>query len=55
MIFVVNYQCLTPPVCEDKRVTEDLKRILEIINVRLLDYIVVALTETYSFAEHGLM
>jgi DNA repair protein RadC len=32
-----------------------LKKILEIINVKLLDHIVVTLHEAYSFAEHGLL
>jgi DNA repair protein RadC len=43
------------PSYADERVTSDLKKILEIINVKMLDHIVVTLTETYSFAEHGLL
>lgn len=43
------------PSAADKRVTADLKQILEIINVKLLDHVVVTVSETYSFAEHGLL
>lgn len=43
------------PSAADERITSELRKILEIINVRLLDHIVVAMTETYSFAEHGLI
>jgi DNA repair protein RadC len=39
----------------DKRLTSDLKKILDIINVKLVDHVVVTLQETYSFAENDLM
>lgn len=39
----------------DKRLTSDLKRILDIVSVKMLDHIVVTSQETYSFAENGLM
>lgn len=37
----------------DDRVTSDLKKILEIICVKLVDHIVVTAKDTYSFAENG--
>jgi DNA repair protein RadC len=43
------------PSMADEQITRDLKKILEIINVKLLDHIVVTLHEVYSFAEHGLL
>jgi DNA repair protein RadC len=39
----------------DKKLTQDLKKILEIINVKLVDHIVVTPKETFSFAENDLM
>jgi DNA repair protein RadC len=43
------------PSSADKKVTEGLKHILRIIDVKLLDHIVVTMQETYSFAENDLM
>jgi len=43
------------PSDADKKVTYQLREILEIISVKLLDHIVVTLTETFSFAEHGML
>ncbi|OGT63382.1 MAG: hypothetical protein A3E85_02410 [Gammaproteobacteria bacterium RIFCSPHIGHO2_12_FULL_45_12] len=43
------------PSSADESLTSELKKVLEIINVKMLDHIVVTLTETYSFAEHGLL
>lgn len=43
------------PSVADKKVTEELKNILKIIDVKLLDHIVVTMQETYSFAENNLM
>lgn len=39
----------------DKRLTSDLKKILDIINVKMIDHIVVTLQETYSFADNDLI
>lgn len=39
----------------DKEVTRDLKKILDIINVDLLDHIVVTFQDTYSFSEYRLL
>lgn len=39
----------------DKRLTSDLKKILDIINVKLVDHVVVTLHETYSFVENDLL
>lgn len=43
------------PSTADRQVTEDLKKILRIVDIKMLDHIVVTLAETYSFAEHDLM
>lgn len=43
------------PSAADKKVTEELKNILRIVDVKLLDHIVVTTQETYSFAENDLM
>jgi DNA repair protein RadC len=43
------------PSSADKTVTEELNKILRVIDVRLLDHIVVTGKETFSFAENGLM
>ncbi len=43
------------PSAADKQITQDLKKILDVINVKMLDHIVVTMTETYSFAENDWM
>jgi DNA repair protein RadC len=43
------------PSSSDKQVTQVLSTILKIIDVRLLDHIIVSCTDSYSFAEHGLL
>lgn len=43
------------PSGADENVTKDLKKILEIISVKMLDHIIIANKDTYSFAEHGLI
>lgn len=43
------------PSCADKHLTQKIKRILDIIDVELIDHIIVCPQETYSFAEHGLL
>ncbi len=39
----------------DRQLTLKLKRILEQVDVRLLDHIIIAANKTYSFAEHHLL
>ena len=39
----------------DQRITNVLKQALGLIDVRVLDHIIVTTTESYSFAEHGLI
>lgn len=46
---------IAEPSDADKRLTSDLKRILDIINVKMIDHIVVTLREAYSFAENDLI
>ncbi len=41
------------PSLADKDITNTLKKILNIIDVRLLDHIIVAGADTYSFAQNG--
>lgn len=43
------------PSINDKEVTEELKGILKIIDVKVLDHIVVTHQNCYSFAETGLL
>lgn len=43
------------PSQADRRITERLKSAMLLVDVRILDHIVVGGTETYSFAEHGLL
>lgn len=44
---------LCKPSLADHDITSTLKKILNVIDVRLLDHIIVAGTSTYSFAESG--
>lgn len=43
------------PSSADTRITERLKSALGLLDIRVLDHVIVSPTETYSFAEHGLM
>ncbi|MEO8964710.1 MAG: DNA repair protein RadC [Gammaproteobacteria bacterium] len=43
------------PSNADIEITRDLQRILSIISVTVIDHIIVARENSYSFAEHGLM
>lgn len=43
------------PSVADKQLTLKLKHILEQVDIRLLDHIIVAANKTFSFAEHGLL
>ena len=40
------------PSASDKLMTQDMKRLLNMIGVRLIDHIIVAGTQTWSFAKH---
>ena len=43
------------PSGADERVTRELKQVLSIVSVKLLDHIIVTHQKTYSFAESGLI
>ena len=43
------------PSNADKEITVQIRTILEILNISLLDHIIVSHPNTYSFAEHGLL
>lgn len=43
------------PSDTDKQLTLKLKKILEQVEIRLLDHVIVAANKTYSFAEHGIL
>lgn len=43
------------PSLADRAVTRELRTILKIINVQVLDHIIVSHHDSYSFAEHGLL
>ena len=43
------------PSGSDKAITNKLKDAMSLVEIRILDHIVVAGIETYSFAEHGLI
>jgi DNA repair protein RadC len=43
------------PSRSDRELTRDIKKILDIIDVQLIDHIVITHHETYSFAERGLL
>lgn len=46
---------LAEPSSADKAITSQLKKALELIDVRVLDHIIVAGGETLSFASAGLL
>ncbi len=43
------------PSQADKEITQDLQQLLSLLTIEVLDHIIVSHTNTYSFAEHGLM
>jgi DNA repair protein RadC len=43
------------PSGADERVTKDLKQVLSIISIKLIDHVIVTHKDTYSFAESGLI
>lgn len=55
-IFFHNHpSCINTPSIADKNITNRLQEALALIDVRVLDHIIVAGEEHYSFAEAGLM
>ena len=46
---------LSDPSQADQSITAKLKQALDLLDVRLLDHFIVAGTDIYSFAEHGLL
>lgn len=46
-----NYE----PSASDKEITKQLKKVLEILNVRVLDHFIVSMEGAFSFAESGLL
>lgn len=56
VIFYHNHPSGTPaPSTADITLTESLKKALMLVDVRVIDHIIVAGTESYSFAQHGLI
>jgi DNA repair protein RadC len=45
----------TRPSDSDQRVTADLKKALALVEVRVLDHVIIAGTQTLSFFRHGLL
>lgn len=43
------------PSDADKMVTDNIRKALHLIDIRLIDHIIVGSTETYSFADNGLI
>lgn len=56
VIFAHNHPSgIADPSMADRLITDKLKDVLAIMDIRTLDHIIVAGTETYSFSEHGLL
>lgn len=56
VIFAHNHPSgVTEPSQADKRITLELRNILEMIEVRVLDHFIIGGSNTYSFTEHGLL
>ena len=56
IIFAHNHPSgSTSPSQADQRITDRLTSALKLIDVRVLDHIIVAGIDTYSFAEHGIL
>jgi len=43
------------PSLADKEITKRISSAMDTVDIRVLDHIIVAGTQTYSFAEHGLL
>jgi DNA repair protein RadC len=56
VVFAHNHPSgVAEPSQADQRITQRLKSALDLIDVRSLDHIIVAGTNTYRFSEHGLL
>lgn len=56
LIFAHNHPSGTPePSAADQRLTQQLVKCCDLMDIRVLDHIVVGGTETVSFAERGLL
>jgi len=56
VIYVHNHPSgVVTPSEADKRITQKLKDALALVDVRSLDHCIVSATDSYSFAEHGLI
>ncbi|NVK22997.1 MAG: DNA repair protein RadC [Kangiellaceae bacterium] len=56
VIFSHNHPSGNPnPSDADINLTKQLKKALNLVDIRTLDHIIVAQSKTYSFAEHGLL
>lgn len=56
VIFAHNHPSgICTPSQADRNITQQLKDALSLVEVRVIDHIVVGGTDSYSFAEHGLI
>jgi DNA repair protein RadC len=56
VILVHNHPSGRPtPSQQDKTITQRIKTVLNMIDVQVLDHFIVAGSDTYSFAEHGIL
>lgn len=56
VIFAHNHPSgITEPSTADRTITNKLKSSLDLFDIRVLDHIIVAGINTYSFAEHGVI
>jgi len=56
IIFVHNHPSGDPsPSTEDKRMTEKLVSVCNLVGIKPFDHIIIGKNRYYSFAEHGLM
>ena len=46
---------ISNPSQSDKEITKRINQAMKLLDIRTLDHIIVAGTQTYSFAEHGLL
>jgi DNA repair protein RadC len=55
VIFAHNHPSgVAEPSALDKSMTADLKRVMQSMDITLLDHIIVGAGKTWSFSEHGL-
>jgi DNA repair protein RadC len=54
VLFIHNHPSgICEPSAADRRITERLREMLKMIDVRVIDHIIVSAEDSYSFAEHG--